>query len=404
MPPARRFEYIQAAGFNPTISPADLGAGNLDVGAGNYSIKKFNPDALKAWAKSSIIGETEDLGAYSEIDEKNSALYVMANYGVESIRGNFGVRYVSTDATSTYYLAGNKQDAEADYAEFLPSFNIVMDLADDVILRASAARTLARPQYVDMYVNPNVMGTNDDLPNNQRWVVGNIALKPFIADQFDLGIEWYFDANSMVSAGLFTKDVKNFVNVTDSTATADEIPFPLTRPEEAANGWIVQQKENGKDATIQGLELQYQQYFGNGFGSLVNYTYTDTETDPTTFSDLNGILSDSSRPSYNLSGYYEDEMFQVRVSYNWRSEYMIREAGSYGNRLHDDYGSLDLSSVWHVTDNVDIKLDVVNLLEEGSKQFGNNQGKSFYSGFADGFPVFEYEMARRISLGASFRF
>ncbi|MCA1930175.1 TonB-dependent receptor [Rheinheimera sp.] len=401
---SRRFEYIQKAGFNPTISTADIGAGTIDVGAGDYSIQKFDPNALKAWAKASIIGENEDLGAYSEITEKNAAAYLMANYGVESIRGNFGVRYVTTDATSTYYLAGKKQDSDADYAEFLPSFNIVMDLADDVILRASAARTLARPQYVDMYVNPNVMGTNDDLPNNQRWIVGNIGLKPFIADQFDLGIEWYFDANSMVSAGLFSKDVKNFVNVVNSSASAEQIPFPLTRPEEAANGWIVQQKENGKDATIQGLELQYQQYFGNGFGSLVNYTYTDTETDPTTFSDLNGVLSDSSRHSYNLSGYYEDDLFQVRLSYNWRSEYMIREAGSYGNRLHDDYGSLDMSSVWHVTDHIDVKLDVVNILEEGSKQFGNNQGPSFYNGFADGFPIFEYEMARRISLGASFKF
>lgn len=194
-----------------------------------------------------------------------------------------------------------------------------MDLADDVILRASAARTLARPQYVDMYVNPNVMGTNDDLPNNQRWIVGNIGLKPFIADQFDFGIEWYFDSNSMVSAGVFTKDVKNFVNVLNSTAAAAEIPFPLTRPEEAANGWIVQQKENGKDAMIQGLELQYQQYFGNGFGSLINYTYTDSETDATTFSDLNSVMSDSSRHSYNLSGYYEDELVQLRLSYNWRS-------------------------------------------------------------------------------------
>lgn len=83
---------------------------------------------------------------------------------------------------------------------------------------------------------------------------------------------------------------------------------------------------------------------------------------------------------------------------------MIREAGSYGNRLHDAYGSLDLSSVWHVTENIDIKLDAVNLLEEGSKQFGNNQGATFYSGFADGFPLYEYEMARRISLGASFKF
>lgn len=119
---------------------------------------------------------------------------------------------------------------------------------------------------------------------------------------------------------------------------------------------------------------------------------------------MNPILSDSSRHSYNLTGYYENDLFQVRVAYNWRSEYMIRESGSYGNRLHDDFGSLDLSAVYHATDYLDVKLDVNNLLEESSKQFGNNNKQTNFSGFAKGFPLYEYEMARRISLGASFKF
>lgn len=401
---SRRFEYIQAANFNPVISTSGLENGLIDVGAGNYQIIRFDSNALKAWAKASIIGENEDLGAYSEIDEDNAALYAMATFSTEGIRGNFGVRYVSTDAKSTYFIDNKKTDSKASYSEFLPSLNLVFDLADDVILRASAARVLARPQYVDMYVNPNVMGTNDDVPNNQRWIVGNIGLKPFVGNQFDVGIEWYFDSNSLVSAALFAKDVKNFVTVSTSSAPASAIPFPLEKQEERDFGWIVEQKGNGKDATIQGVELQYQQYFGNGFGALVNYTYTDAKTDRDTFSDRNRVLSDSSKHSYNVTGYFENDLFQVRVAYNWRSEYMIREAGAYGNRLHDDYGSLDLSAVWSVTDNIDIKLDVNNLLEAGSKQFGNNQDPVSYSGFAMGFPLYEYDMARRITLGASFRF
>lgn len=401
---SRRIEFLQRAGFNPVISTAGIQDGNMDVGAGNYSIRKFDAQKLKDWAKASIIGESEDFGAYSEIDETNAAVYGMAGYSTEHVRGNVGLRYVTTDATSTYYVAGKRTESSADYAEFLPSFNMVVDLAEDKIVRVSAARALARPQYVDMYVNPNVMGTNDDTPNNQRWIVGNIGLKPFISDQFDIGFEWYYNSSSMVSAGVFLKDVKNFVNITQGTATAAEIPFPLTRPAEAANGWITEQKGNGKDASIQGFELQYQTDFENGFGTVVNYTYTDTSTDADTFTDRNPFLSDSSRNSYNLTGYYENDQFQVRLAYNWRSEYMIRESGSYGNRLHDDFGSLDLSAVYHVTDYMDVKLDVNNLTEEGSRQFGNNRQQTNYSGFVDGFPLYEYEMARRISLGASFRF
>lgn len=83
---------------------------------------------------------------------------------------------------------------------------------------------------------------------------------------------------------------------------------------------------------------------------------------------------------------------------------MLREVGSYGNRLHDDFGTLDLGAVYHVTDNIDVKLDVNNITEAGSEQFGNNNFPSFYSGFAKGFPVFEYELARRITAGVSLRF
>lgn len=400
---SRRFEYIQAEGFNNVIDTADIMDGSIDVGAGNYEIMKFDADALKSWAKDSIIGETEDLGSYSHIEEDNYAAYVMANFDGEGFRGNFGVRYAGTDAESFYYVEGEKTSTDSDYAEFLPSFNLALDAADDVIIRVAASRAMARPQYVDMYVNPNVVGANDDLPDNQFWVVGNVGLEPFVADMFDIGVEWYFNDSSLVSATFFMKDVKNFVTFTETRVDASEIDFDLP-DEEADNGWTVQEKANGKDAQIEGLELQYQQDFGNGFGTLINYTYTDTDTDKDTYVDGNPFLSDSSKDQYNITGYYENDDFSVRLSYNWRSEYMIRETGSYGNRLHDDFGSLDLSATYHATDWLDIRLDATNITEEDAKQYGNNNYPTSYSGFTRDFPLYEYEMARRINLGASVRF
>jgi len=400
---SRQIFFDQAAGFNNVISTSGLSEGTYDVGAGDYQIIRFDADALKDWAKASIIGETEDLGTYSEIQEDNFAAYVMAKFSTENIRGNVGVRYVTTDATSVYYLDNTKTESSADYAEFLPSFNLAMNLADDLILRISAARAMSRPQYVDMYVNPSPIGVNDDTPNNQFWVVGNVGLKPFVSDQFDMGLEWYFDESSLLSATWFKKDVKNFVTISQYSATNAEIPFQGTlRPDE--QGWTVQEKSNGKAAEIQGVELQYQQDYGNGFGSLINYTYTDAQADGETFTDRNSVLSDSSRHSYNLTGFYEVEAFQIRVSYNWRSEYMLRESGSYGNRIHGDFGSLDLSAVYHVSENVDVKLDVNNLTEASSEQKGNNNFQTNYSGFAKGFPLYEYEMARRITAGVSVKF
>ena len=200
---------------------------------------------------------------------------------------------------------------------------------------------MTRPQYVDMYVNPNVTGPNDDLPNNQFWIVGNVGLKPFISDQFDLSLEYYFAEGSLLSVGFFMKDVKNFVSNTEYHADSSEIPFPLPDPVEAADGW---------------------------------------------------------------TAYYEADSFQARVSYNYRSKYMLREVGAYGNRLHKAFGTVDLSASWFVTDQITVNFDVNNLFEQSAEQFGNNAQYSPNSGFTRGFPLYEYEAARRMTLGLSFKY
>jgi len=403
---SRQFTLDQEAGFDPRLSTSGINGGLIDVGAGDYQILRIDADAAKDWAKASITGETEILGAYSEIDEKNTAAYVMATFEGDGFRGNAGVRYVHTSATSTYYLNGQLASTNAKYSQFLPSFNVAMDLKEDLVLRASAARVMTRPQYVDMYVNPNVVGANDDLPDNQFWIVGNVGLKPFISDQFDVSLEYYFAEGSILSAGFFLKDVKNFVSNTEYAATTAEIGFPGTmRDDEVPFGWTVQEKINGKSANIKGFELQYQQEFPSGFGMVLNYTYTDSAADDAdTFTDGQEVLSDASKHSFNATGYYETDAFQARLSYNYRSKYMLREVGAYGNRLHKAFGSLDFSASYFVTSQISVNVDVTNILEKGAKQFGNNATPTANSGFTGGFPLYEYEMPRRISVGVSFKY
>lgn len=402
---SRQFFFDQVANFDNRISTDGLRTGTYDVGAGSYQISRFDADRIKEWARASIIGETEDLGSHREIQEDNFAAYVMANFSADELSGNVGVRYVKTDASSIYYLNDEKTNTDASYSEVLPSLNLRYELDDDKLLRFSLARSLARPQYNDMYVNPSPTGTNDDVQNNQFWIIGNVGLKPFIADQLDFGFEYYFTDSSLFAATLFYKKAKNFVKIVDEVVPFDQVPFEGDlRPEEIGQPWTVQEKQNAKEADIKGFEVQYQQDFENNFGAIFNYTYTDSETDSDTFPDQNPFLSDSSEHSYNVSGYYEDDVWSARISYNWRSEYMLREEGAYGNRLHDDFGSLDLSAVYHFNDNIDFKLDVINLTAEDSLQFGNNQFQSNASGFTDGFPLYQYETARRVSVGVAFRF
>lgn len=401
-----RYEYTQADGFDPNLSTSQYANGLIDVGTGGHQILYLDVDPIKDWAKASITGENEDVGSHSEIDEKNLGAYMMATFEGDGFRGNAGVRYVHTSATSTYYVNGELGTTNAKYSQWLPSLNLAMDLDEDLVLRASAARVMTRPQYVDMYVNPNVTGSNDDLPDNQFWIVGNVGLKPFIANQFDLSVEYYFAEGSIASAGVFFKDVKNFVSRTEYRADNSEIPFPgFLRPEEEAAGWTVQELINGNSADIKGFELQFQQEFENGFGAVFNYTYTDSAADDaSTFSDGQLVLSDASKHSFNATGYYESQDFQARLSYNYRSKYMLRETGAYGNRQHKSYGSLDASASYFVTDQIAVNVDVVNILNAKSYQVGNDATDTPNGGFNRGFPVYQYEQPRRIIFGVSFKY
>ena len=400
---SRFFEFVQRAGFDPSFSTASKFGGMIDVGLDGRRIRALETAAVKDWAASSITGEVEDLGAHSRIDETNAAAYAMMTFEGDHWRGNAGLRYVRTDARSTYYVDGRAREAQASYAEWFPSVNWTFDVTETVILRAAAARVMTRPQYVDMYVNPIATGVDDELSDNQFWIVGNVGLQPFLATQFDASLEYYFDEGSFASATLFLKSVENFVGRREYKASAADIPLALAG-DEAAAGWTVQELVNGDSGAIRGLELQYQLELYSGFGAIINYTYTDSEADdPGVYPDMQPMLSDASKGSANFTLYYEGYNYQIRGAYNYRTEYMLREVGAYGNRRHDDFGTFDLSASWHVTDNLSLSLDATNLLRQNAAQFGNNAVPTPGSGFTQAFPLYEYQTAMRIMLGVSYK-
>ncbi|WP_163570906.1 TonB-dependent receptor, partial [Klebsiella pneumoniae] len=78
----------------------------------------------------------------------------------------------------------------------------------------------------------------------------------------------------------------------------------------------------------------------------------------------------SSKHNINAVGYFENESYTARLAYSWRSKYMVRESGWYGNRMHDAFGSLDLSLGWNITKELRLSLDVTNLLRSDDLQYG----------------------------------
>lgn len=387
-------------------------SGTVSSGAG-YTLPEPNLDqmisdgyaAITSFDNTSIAYKS----GYGTIQEENISLYAMADFSAEGIRGNFGLRYVSTDAESDYYALdangsyGNGLSTEkADYSEVLPSVNVAFDLTEDLILRFSAAQVISRANYSDMFAASSLSGYEDGTVGNEVISTGNIGLEPFKATQADFGIEYYFDGDGMISAAYFIKDISSFTKV-------DQIlnqSIGIVDPDSGVDNWTVATKGTGSGGEIKGIELQIQDGFDSGFGYQANYTWVDSEAPAENFPDRIELFSDSSEHTVNLVGYYEADFYSVRLAYNWRSEYMVREAPYfYGNREHQDYGTLDLTAKFAVTDYLDLTFEAVNITEEDSIQIGTATGDAEVKPeLRNGYPAWSFEGEARYKLGVSLRF
>lgn len=386
------------------------------AGMQGYTIPKPDFNAMQNEARRQITGFVRSRSAYGAIAEQNIAFYVMANFAADDIYGNVGVRYIHTDAASDFYgadpghrgqiaqnnnLSRELSTSKASYADVLPSLNIAYDINEEWVARLSAAQVISRPNYADMFSRSSYDGLGDVDPSNQTVNTGNISLKPFKATQADLALEWYYGAGNLAAMTWFIKDVNNFTTFTSRTGQSIGVIDPVCM----CDNWTVNTRINGTGGLIKGVELQLQHAFGNGFGGLFNYTYADARADSKNFSDLVGVFSDSSEHTLNMAAYYETEVFSARAAYNWRSEYMIRETGFYGSRMHDDYGTLDLSLNWQMHDNIGVSFNAVNVLEEDSIQRGAAPTRAdIKSELKNGYPAWTYKGEAHYILGINVRF
>lgn len=312
-----------------------------------------------------------------EIEEKTLNAYVEGRFESGPLAIDAGIRLVRTEQTASGSTVENENQPTQrvtpirrsnTYTEYLPSASLRYELSETLLLRAAYSRTLTRPDLNQLAPSEVVRGID---AGGGTGTQGNPDLQPFTADNFDVGLEWYFAPEGLLAATLFYKDIDGLIDVTTQTQTrtfprqADGVlvtaPILFTRP------------VNGASAEIQGLEFTAQSRFTflpegplQNFGGIFNYTYTKSSAD---FSVQNDVRSSGlpglSKNSFNAILYYDDGRIDARLSYAWRDRYLAQFSDDFGvPRFVDAFGQLDLSASYHITENFTAQFQALNITDE----------------------------------------
>jgi iron complex outermembrane receptor protein len=326
----------------------------------------MNTGAIAAWesAFNGIVTGPNYQGSFT-LDEKDAAVYAMANLAGHGWRGNVGLRLVDTrQLSSSYNLNASNVFVPAavshDYFDWLPSANLRIDVTRDLVARFAVSKTMSRADYSAL--SPAVTLNNLDLTGTG----GNADLKPIRSNNFDAALEWYFAPQSILAVGAFYMDLPSYVTYGYNsrpflnTTTAKIASFIVTSPFNIA-------------AKNHGVELSWQQPLWRSFGALLNYTYADGHS-----ADGSALVG-SSKNTANAELYYEAHGFSVRAAYTYRSSFLVGLA-NVTSQYQAGLGTLAASLNYKVFDNLTLTFDGLNLNNPVLKYYSNpQQPQAFYS-------------------------
>ena len=339
---------------------------------------------------------------YYDNTEKNYAIYAQANFSNEFgdmlLDGQAGFRVVRLESE----LNGNSITdgvvepitVDTSATAVLPAVNLRLQVTDEVFLRAAYGKTIKRPNFADL--NPSA---SYFLPTETGSIGygngGNPELSAVESQNYDLAAEWYFGEASSLTGTLFYRDIDGYVKYVANEEIVDGRDFSITRPVNSGAG------------SLEGVELAYTQFFENlpamldGLGVQLNATFMDHEAE-----NAEGVmepLPNVSDESYNAILMYEREGLNIRLAYNWRSEWYgsFNEVGDQpgSSVIHDPISSLDFSINYDVNENLTVSFDGTNLTDDvANDYFGGDSSQD-----ARLYPRDTYIRDRTFALGIRYR-
>ncbi len=276
-------------------------------------------------------------------------LNIDAPLGSSQLTGNVGVQLVNTDQRSNGLASSGSGTGVinapitdgASYLYALPTLNLVVRGENDLVVRMSAGRQLARARMNEMRASINYNFSEDRVACPvlicSPWSGdgGNPRLRPWIADALDISVEKYFGREAYVSVAGFYKNLKTYIY--EQSVLQDFTGFPIRGTvQPVLREGFVRIWTNGEGGSLYGFEATASVPFStfteslDGFGVQGSYSYTKSEIEP------NGPGSTQPLPGLSKhvasgTAYFERNGFSLRGSVRYRSSFLAETKGFGGN-------------------------------------------------------------------------
>jgi iron complex outermembrane recepter protein len=331
-----------------------------------------------------------DPGSISFVQEKSYSPFVTLqqklNIAGRALTLNVGLRYERSNTTTGGYgrvpvsLTPGAQDHTAfvvnysdpqfltsahQYSYFLPSLDLNFFPLADLKVRLDASRTLTRPPLTE--ITPTLSVAGSPRIGSLGLTGNNPGLLPYLANNFDLGAEWYYGQNEYLSVDGFFKHVSQFPEQQTVNVTLPGVIDPST-------GQLAQWAEttfvNSPAANVYGLEIGWQQMLVYGFGYQLNGTVVHTNEPYNRYNLGPQFFLPGLANSANFVGFYQNRGFQARVAVNWTATQLVdtvqeQPGGAFGNEpvFTRPFTEVDFSTQYDINQHVSVFFKALNLTD-----------------------------------------
>ena len=379
-------DFLDALGSDFAAPTPDFDLGSFGPGLDRGAIQAFVRKNKEAFAFNSNESQVESDGQSYISNEDITAAYAMVSMDIDKLHVVAGVRYEGTKfetqgnqvdlvvdkVSDTETVTTTPWQVNKDYDYFLPSLNLRYNISDKLVTRFAYTNTIARPTFSDsaayQLIETETVEDEGVMVTERKAEVGNPALDPYESMNLDASIEYYPGSIGVLSAGVFYKDIDNFIIQQEVQDNGDWDGFDE-----------VVQMVNGGKASLTGIELNWNKTFKSGFVLGANGTFIDADEK----------LPNQADTVANIIVGFENHAISTRLSASYKSESFQFDDADMAV-YEDSHMQLDFSSKYYLNDNMNVYFNATNLTDEpmylyhGEKRYNyqyESYGRTFELGF-----------------------